>query len=67
MNDFILAAAQLLANPNTGDNSGTLVKILIIAGVLCVLAVAAMIILPKLSKKDDDSGESEIEEIDDEE
>lgn len=59
---FITLFFNLLANPVTGDNSGTLLTILFVAGGLCVVAVAALLIVPKLSKKDA-SEESEIEEI----
>lgn len=57
--------AQLLANPVTGDNSGTVMTVLVIAGALCVVAIAALLIVPKLSKKEQ-SDQSEVEEIDEE-
>ncbi len=64
MNLLMLAAGML--NPGTGDNTDLLLKIVIVAGILCVLCLAALLILPKVSKKEQKPEEEEIEVIDQE-
>lgn len=67
MKSFAAALAQVLANPATGDQSDATLKIFIVAGVVCVLAVAALLILPKFLRKDNPKEEQpEIEEISEE-
>ncbi len=62
----LIATIMLLVNPSTGDNSDVMLKVFIIAGALCVLAIVALLVLPKLSKKKEDDEQAEIEEIDQE-
>lgn len=60
----LLAAGQSLV-PATGDNSDMVVKIMLVVGAICLLAVVAMVVVPKLSKKQE-SEESEFEDTNEE-
>ncbi len=62
---FASALAQVLSNPATGDNSDAMLKILIAVGVVCVVAIAALVLVPKFlrKEKEDPSDDTEIEEI----
>ncbi len=54
----------LTVNPLTGDNSDTGLIIGLIIGGVCVLAVVAMSVLPKLTRKSKmEDTQSQIEEI----
>ncbi len=64
-------ASQMIANPPTGDSSGTVLKWLIVVGAICVVAVIALVLIPHFMNKEDrgddeQSAEPEIEEINEE-
>ena len=55
----------LSANPATGDQTGDITTVLIVVGILCLVAIAALVVIPKLRKKGEDEAPAsdEIEEI----
>lgn len=70
MNAIISLLHLLSVNPNTGDNSGTLVTILCVVGGLCVVALAALLLTSKSSKNKQNNAPAadeteEIEEVHD--
>jgi len=54
---------SLTINPMTGDQSDLGLTIGLIVGGVCVLAVVAMLIIPKLSRKKTSDEEPQVEEI----